>query len=353
MRGWGARHSVAPMQAAKDAKPEVDFDALILAGVAHPGLAAGNLPEKIKILNWGVNQTAFGDIEVNDLTLSAIEAQRDADTYRRIVIDFEHQSERNSKNFVPSPRLHAGYGDAICLAGDGLYVEKVAYTPAGKKYAPEYADVSGAVSLIKGTRVVGGLRSVALCPNGAARDMVFLSGDEAYVCATGVCRLQVKDAVFLRGDEAPGSEVVTLATDGDHERAKLIEQISALNEALKALASDLKTVKDENTLLRDSNKNLIEELQNRVTTLSAESSAAVASAERSERLLLLDGAKRDGKILPLSADQCAALPIDDLREIVGRAKAGVVPLVPKTPLVVEEKHTNQKSEISRMLGVTE
>lgn len=330
MRGWGARHSVAPMQAAKDAKPEVDFDALILAGVAHPGLAAGNLPEKIKILNWGVNQTAFGDIEVNDLTLSAIEAQRDADTYRRIVIDFEHQSERNSKNFVPSPRLHAGYGDAICLAGDGLYVEKVAYTPAGNKYAPEYADVSGAVSLIKGTRVVGGLRSVALCPNGAARDMVFLSGDEVH-----------------------GSEVVTLATDGDHERAKLIEQISALNEALKALASDLKTVKDENTLLRDSNKNLIEELQNRVTTLSAESSAAVASAERSERLLLLDGAKRDGKILPLSADQCAALPIDDLREIVGRAKAGVVPLVPKTPLVVEEKHTNQKSEISRMLGVTE
>lgn len=298
-------------------KVELDPNLQILAGIAHQALASGELPTKLKLLNWGENQTAKGPVLVNEQTLAAIEAQRAGQAYRRLLIDFDHQSEPRSGRFVPSPRKHVGYGDIVCLAGDGIYLDAIEYTPAGKEFAREYSDISPTVAFLAGTNVVGAVSSVALCPNGAVHDLTFLSADE------------------MPGDQA-----------------KLLEQLSALNEAMKALAVEVKALKDENAWLKQANEDLVRKLDSSVATLSADATRAIAAAETLERKTLLDGASRDGKVLPLSAEALSAIGLPELREMVTLAKPGVVPMQARTPAHIQDGAKPAKlNEISRMCGV--
>ena len=199
------------------------------------------------------------------------------------------------------------------------------YTPAGTEFAREYSDISPTVSFFKGSREVAVVSSVALCPNGAVHDLTFLSAEAA--------------------------KPETLSAEAEEMR-KLLEQIGALNEAMKALAADLKAVKDENAFLRQANDDLVKKLDSTVVGLQADATKAIQAAEGVERRTLLDGAARDGKVLPLSADQRAAIPLSDLREMVSLAQPGKVPLTARTPAQVQDREAApRKTEISRMCGV--
>lgn len=299
-------------------KVELDSKFQILAGIAHQALASGELPTRIKLLNWGENPSAKGPVLVNEQTLSCIEAQRAGEAFKRLLIDFDHQSEPKSGRYIPSPRKHVGYGDIVCLAEDGIYLDAIEYTPAGKEFAREYSDISPTVAFIKGSKnVVGAVSSVALCPNGAVHDLTFLSADE------------------MPGDQS-----------------KLLEQISAMNEAMKALAAEVKALKDENAWLKQANEDLVKKLDSTVTTFSADTARALAAAESLERQTLLEKAIREGKVIPLSADALTAIGLPELREMVTLAKPGVVPMQPRTPARVQDgAEPARATEISRMCGV--
>ena len=298
-------------------KVELDPQLQILAGIAHQALASGELPTRIKLLNWGENPSAKGPVVVNEQTLSAIEAQRAGEAYKRLLIDFDHQSEPRSGRYVPSPRKHVGYGDIVCLAEDGLYLDAIEYTPAGKEFAREYSDISPTVAFIKGSNAVGAVSSVALCPNGAVHDLTFLSADEM---------------------------------PGDQE--KLLEQLTALNEAMKALAGEVKALKDENAWLKQANEDLVKKLDSTVTTFSADTARAIAATETLERQTLLEKATREGKVIPLSAEALSAIGLPELREMVTLAKPGVVPMQARTPARVHDSaEPARATEISRMCGV--
>ena len=300
-------------------------DAQILAGITHQALAAGELPTRLKLLNWGENPTSRGPVVVSEKTFAAIESQRAGQAYKRLLIDFDHQSERAAQTFIPSPRKHVGYGDIVCLKDDGIYLDNIEYTPAGREFAREYSDISPTVKFFEGSREVAFVSSVALCPNGAVHDLTFLSADAA------------------------ARETLSAETE---EMRKLIEQIAALNAAIKALADELKAVKEENAFLRQANEDLVKKLDATVIGLRAEAAKAIQAAEDVERRTLLDGAARDGKVLPLSADQRAAIPLSDLREMVALARPGRVPLAARTPAQVQDREAApRKTEISRMCGV--
>lgn len=312
-------------------KTEQEHDVQILAGITHQALAAGELPTRLKLLNWGENPTSKGPVVVDEQTLSAIEAQRAGEAYKRLLIDFEHQSVEGSPHFRPSPRRHVGYGDIVCLKDDGVYLDNIGYTPAGTEFAREYADISPTVGFFKDSRVVSQVRSVALCPNGAVHDLTFLSAE--------------------RQAEAKASNQETLMPD-EAEFKKLLEQIGALNEALASLTADLKAVKDENAFLRQANDELSRKLVDTSATLQADSARALQAVETLERQTLLDKATAAGKVLQLSAEALAAVGLPELREMVARAKPGVVPMQARTPARVQDgvdapRHT----EISRMCGV--
>lgn len=277
-------------------------------------------------MNWGENPTSKGPVIVDAKTVAAIQAQIDGETHRRILIDFDHQSVPQSPKYVPSPRKHVGYGDVVCLQGDGVYLDNIAYTPAGKEFAREYSDISPTV-LLSADRAVVGVDSVALCPNGAVHDLTFLSADSS-------------------------DHKATLGANSEKMR-QLFEQIAALNEAMKALASDLGAVKQENAILRQANDDLVAKLDSSVSAFAAADAKALKAVEALERTTLLDGAAAAGKLLPLSDETLATMALPELRELIGKTKAGKVPLSAKTPTMVQDRDRGgeQKSTIARNCGV--
>lgn len=281
-----------------------------LTGTHNGELAEGKLPTRIKLLAWGENQTSKGPVIVNHQTLAAINEQRARQDFKRIVIDFDHQSEPSSPTYMPSPRKHVGYGEIVCLEGDGIYLDNIVYTPAGKEYAAEYADVSPTVAFFPDSRVVAGITSVALCPNGAVHNLSLFSASSA-----------------LTADEL----------------RSLIEQVRTLHDAIKAMTEEIVALKNENADLRRINNELLQKLE-------AYKTESLKSAEMLERRILLDAARRDGKALPLSAEQIDRLPVEELREIIARSAPGRVPLSARTPESVSEGG-KPKSTIYARCGV--
>lgn len=125
------------------------------------------LPTRLKLFEWGANRSAQGEFIVNEKTAAAIAKQIGSDAFARVVIDFDHQSEKSSPTFTPSPRHHAGYGDVEVVPGDGIYLTNIEWTAKGREFAPNYQDVSPVPIYSKTDRAVLGICSVALVPNGA------------------------------------------------------------------------------------------------------------------------------------------------------------------------------------------
>ena len=63
-----------------------------------------------------------------------------------------------------------------------------------------------------------------------------------------------------------------------------------------------------------------------VEPLSASVNALAGTVEAMQRDALVNEATRDGKVIPLSADDIAKTPLQTLRNMVAQLKPGVVPL---------------------------
>lgn len=133
-----------------------------------------HLPARLKIFNWGANPTPDGDIVVDDVSVAALNKQISADTFRRIVVDFEHQSLKGHPNYVRAPRHNAAHGDIEVVPGEGIYLTALSWTPRGVEHGADYCDLSP-VAVHTKRKAPGepatllGILSVALCDNGAVK----------------------------------------------------------------------------------------------------------------------------------------------------------------------------------------
>jgi phage I-like protein len=134
------------------------------------------LPKKLKILNWGLNETNDGNVYLTDESLRVFDTyQKRAGRDKAIAIDFDHCTVAGSKEYVPGqPKSIAGYGDPVIVKGDGLYLYNVEWTPLGKKNARNYKDLSPA-AVLDNKGIVLGLDSVGLTPHGAVSNLNFFS----------------------------------------------------------------------------------------------------------------------------------------------------------------------------------
>lgn len=126
------------------------------------------LPQRLKILDWGANESDRGTFLVDGTSAERLRAQIAKDAYAKLVIDFDHQSEEGSGSYKESPRHHAGYGDLEVVEGDGVYLAGIEWTDAGREYAFDYKDLSPSIEYDDDRRVVR-VTSVALVPNGALK----------------------------------------------------------------------------------------------------------------------------------------------------------------------------------------
>ena len=265
-------------------------DTVIACLAAVPAnLDASSLPGSLTLLRWGENETAQGVFIVNERTARAIRAQVAGGIRDRVILDYEHSSEPFHPRYQPPPRKHAAAGRPACSPELGLALEALSWTPSGKEYAPEYPDLSPAVDFDRATREVTGLRSAALCKQGAA----------------------VNGVAFFSAEEAANTNEVNPM---DEETMKKLEaRVAALETKLAALEPKASQALSASEGLRD-----------QFAALSAEAVKARKSA-------VIDQAKREGKIVQLNESAVAALSVEDLTAHVAALKPGKVPLKALTP----------------------
>lgn len=273
--------------------------------IRNHALAADTLPRELTFMRYGDNPTDRGVFRVTERTVAAIKAQREAGLKDRVVVDFEHNSLPGSPTYKEPPRDHAGAGLVACSVDKGLGLEDCQWSPAGRRFAPGYPDISPVVKYDKETMEVVGLESAGLVPNGGVIGLSFFSvlPDES-----GSTHTQEKEAM-----EELKAQI-----------AQLLEQVTSLVERVKALEGASNPAPEA-----------VEAMSAKVTTLEGKveqfSTDMKTELARRDKDAILTQAAFAGKVVQLTGEAIAALSIEDLRAHVDQLPV-TVPLHRRTPL---------------------
>ena len=144
--------------------------------ISNGALAAESLPTRLKILGWGDNASVKGNVRLSLLSASRIPQSQKENGFEEIALDFEHNTVPGSPEYerTSEPRAVAAYGTPRVIAGEGLFLENIEWTPAGKTSALNYKDLSPAVSFDDLGNIVF-VHSVALTRNGAVDGLSFFN----------------------------------------------------------------------------------------------------------------------------------------------------------------------------------
>lgn len=296
---------------------------IFLSGISNHALSAEKLPEELKLLRWGQNDTALGVFVVNDRTLEAIKAQCSGNVYNHVTIDFEHNSEPRHQNYQPPPRKHAGVGEPHCSEDQGLCLLNCVWTPSGEEYGRDYPDVSPSLIYDKVTREVLGLSSVGLCPNGAVHGLSFFAA------------------------ERPNPENNNQDKETNMTLEELAAQMAAMQETLAGLRSEIDAIKP-NAEIKVTPDDIpdIKPLEEKIAALKEDVQASTA---RTEKEMMMAIARHEGKAVGLSNEAVAALSATDLRAHLDGLKP-TVPLTQKTKEGEDQHGTVTLSATQKMLA---
>lgn len=278
--------------------------------ISNGALSAEDLPTRLKILNWGVNESTKGRIVLDAATAEKLEANQRALGFDRVAIDYEHGTVPGSPAYAEAaePRPVAGYATPRLVAGDGLYLENITWTASGRSSAKNYADLSPAVRLDDQGRVLF-LHSTALCRNGAIYDLSFYSTTQPQ-------------------DPSPAMDITTLTA-----------QLQTLSTSLAALDARLKSLEDRKpadiTTLSVAAADgkitalSVADLVTRVAGLETKLVAAQTAAEAAEKATLVGRFAAEGKAplgedgKPLSADALQTFSAGELKRLLANTPATV------------------------------
>jgi len=167
-----------------------------LKAISNGALSGASLPQRIKLLNWGRNESVKGPILVDAQSLAAMGVNQARLGYDRIALDYEHNTVDGSPEFARTrePRDVAGYGVPKIISGDGLYLEDITWTASGLANARNYADLSPTPALDHDGRVTF-LHSVGLVRNGAVFGLSFFSAPQSTRTATSMTPEQIAAAI--------------------------------------------------------------------------------------------------------------------------------------------------------------
>jgi phage I-like protein len=340
------------------------FNVRLLALIASkmPWLSGDQFPREMKLLDFGVNPTRKGPVRLGQNTRAHFSTMQRERGFDRVALDFEHNTVPGTKAYKESsePRPVAAYGVPE-LRGDGLYLTQIEPTPEGKKSGRNFIDLSPAPEFDDNDEVIF-LHSVALCRQGAVDDLTL---DKA-ACYTvelpaNAGQTQNEDALMEKVLAAlrKGLGLAETATEEDigkclstlnagmAQGAKSMEQITALNVKLAEIEKSIATLSVAGAPGKGA-----EEIAAKIVTLTAKVEDAstkiatfAAEIEKRDRSDLVALACREGKVLPLNADQVAATPVATLRDLV-KNLAVTVPVEKRTPLHVQEFSVTAEAELT-------
>ncbi|MDF3129275.1 phage protease [Kiritimatiellaeota bacterium B1221] len=249
--------------------------------------ASAKLPVRLKVLDWGTNDSVKGPIVLDEKSALGFAAEQKRLGKERIAIDFEHNTLPGTSAFESSsePRRVAGYGAPVVVRGEGLFLEDIVWTPAGIAEALNYEDISPAPYL-NDDRRVSALHSTALVRNGAVAGLHFFSADSVGVDASG--------------------------NPNPPEKSMNEEELAAF----KQLQEDVKNLLARVDALKPAPEGNSAEEYNQVVALSASVVALSGTVEAMQRDALVESATRDGKVIPLSAEELVDFPLPKLKSMI-------------------------------------
>ncbi len=151
---------------------------LVSLRISNGALKGDTLPARIKVLGWGRNESVIGTVLFDEKSVEALNANQRKLGHDRVALDYEHNCVVGSEEYIRTkePREVAAFGTVEAVAGDGLYLRDLTWTPSGLAHAKNYEDLSLAPKLDAEGRVVF-VHSAALTRNGAVYDLSFFSAD--------------------------------------------------------------------------------------------------------------------------------------------------------------------------------
>lgn len=314
-----------------------------LKAISNGALASEKLPDRIKLFNWGTNDSTKGIFIVDEKSAAALAANQRALGFERVALDFEHNTVPGSAEYerTKEPRDVAGYGTPEIVPGDGLYLSAIQWTPAGQSAAKNFSDLSPTPSIDVERRVIF-LHSVALVRNGAVFDLTFLSSQPA------TCKPATTDPSMT-----PEQIQALIAT-------ALTAATKPLNDQIVALTAEVKTLKEIKppapviTLTAADGKTSTLELNQlgaKVVTLETELATAKSAAENTEKSVVIAKFAAEGKV-PMGEDSKPMTP-----EALGALPLGVLKMLhASTPVTVPlsargKKPGNDKEALKGMDAV--
>ena len=297
---------------------------LNLTALAAVSLSAatgeGELPTRLVVAPWGEHDARKrGLVKVNQRTLDGFNAAQSSLRLDRVAIDFEHNTVPGTPAHEAStePRKVAGYGTPVVLSNVGIVLENIEWTPEGKAALEggHYQDLSPTAFRAEDGTVLG-LHSVALCRHGELEGLTIESAKAA------AALLPLFTA--LSAEISPSPSTPALNSDMKEALLKLLAALGLTvtpemdDDAVTALMADYA---DKAAAKKEEVK---EEAKPDAMGAELANVRAELDAVRKERVI--DAARIEGKIIPLSADAIKLTPLSVLEELVRAAKPGEVPL---------------------------
>jgi phage I-like protein len=306
----------------------------ITNGAAERFKADGKLPDRIKVLNWGDNPAIEGINpklgEHSVRMFNAIMARKGLD---RVALDFEHNTVPGTVEYERSqePRAIAAHGPAELVPGDGLYLTNLNYTPHGNDFALDYPDLSPAVHIDPATGEVDFLHSCALTRAGAVLGLSYYS-IEAHIEDKVTRRDEMDWKDFVRGFAGLGADATDEQLQAGFE-AKVIalaaENVGSVRESITTLSATVEGLKPG-----DGHEAEITALSATVASLKDELGTVSGEVVAIRRQGVCEQAAREGKVIPLSAEQIAAMDPAMLAGMVEKLPV-TVPVDQRTPTNVQ------------------
>ena len=277
----------------------------------------GELPTRLVVAPWGEHDARKrGLVKVNQRTLDGFNAAQSSLRLDRVAIDFEHNTVPGTPAHEAStePRKVAGYGTPVVLSNVGIVLENIEWTPEGKAALEggHYQDLSPTAFRAEDGTVLG-LHSVALCRHGELEGLTIESAKAA------AALLPLFTA--LSAEISPSPSTPALTSDMKEALLKLLAALGLTvtpemdDDAVTALMADYADkagAKKEEEVKPDA--------------MSAELANVRAELDNVRKERVIDAARIEGKIIPLSADAIKLTPLSVLEELVRAAKPGEVPL---------------------------
>jgi hypothetical protein len=295
----------------------------------------GKLPSRLKILAWGDNPAIHGlNPRLGQHSLAAFEANMRARGLDKVALDFEHNTVKGTPahDEAPEPRAVAAFGVPRLVHGEGLYLDDLVYTPHGVSHALDYIDLSPAVHIDPATGEVDFLHSCALTRAGAVRDLSFYSVEAEVINNTNSKGAGMDWKMFAAKFAGVAEDLPDDQLQAAFE-AKVAELSAAPVEKIKtdvaALSAAVQAMKPA-----EGQESEITALSATVAGLKDELITVHGEITTMRRQNVCEQAAREGKVIPLSAEQIGATDPKLLAEMVGKLPV-TVPVERRTPEYIQ------------------